>query len=379
MKVLIAIDSFKGSLSSVESSDVIFSAIKSVYPDAEIISFPLADGGEGTVESIVHAVGGNIVSLNITGPLTEKIEGNYGILQDGKTAIIEIAEACGLPLLSNDQLNPLKATSYGVGEIILDAIKKGCKEFIIGLGGSATNDAGIGMLQALGFQFLDNNNQEVDFGGSALHDIKKINLNKVNKALQDCTFKIACDVNNQLTGKNGATYVFGPQKGATPEIVDYLDKGMIQFTKLVEEQLGFNIDNISGGGAAGGLGSAFSGFLNGTLQSGIDLILQTINLEKHIQGSDYVITGEGKLDKQTTMGKVPVGVARLAAEKKIPVIALAGYITDEIEVLNDHHITSCISIMNKPMSVNEAMKPDNTKKNLAITTNQLFRLIKKIT
>lgn len=379
MKVLIAIDSFKGSLSSVESSDVISSAIKDIYPDAEIISFPLADGGEGTVESIVHAVGGNIIPLNITGPSNEKIDAHYGILQDGKTAIIEIAEACGLPLLSNDQLNPLKATSYGVGEIIIDAIKKGCREFVIGLGGSATNDAGVGMLQALGFKFLDKYNQEVNFGGSALYDIKKINLDKVNKTLKSCTFKVACDVNNLLTGRNGATYVFGPQKGATPEMVNYLDKGMFQFAKNVEKQLGFTINDIAGGGAAGGLGAAFSGFLNGTLQSGIDLVLQTINLEKHIEGSDYVITGEGRLDKQTTMGKVPVGVARLAAEKQIPVIALAGYITDEIEILNDHHITSCISIMNKPMSVDEAMKPENTKRNLATTTNQLFRLIKKIT
>jgi glycerate 2-kinase len=267
MKVLIAIDSFKGSISSVEGSEAISLGIKDIYPEAEIVTFPLADGGEGTVETLVQATDGKLVKKEVMGPLKEKVEAIYGILGDGKTAVIEVAAACGLPLVPYNQRNPFVTTTYGVGELISDAIEKGCREFVIGLGGSATNDAGVGMLQALGFRFLNRHNEEVGLGAQALPDILGIDLSHVQTKLKECTFRVACDVNNPLYGPDGATHVFGPQKGATPEMIEQLDLGLKHFAEVVFYELDADIHNIAGAGAAGGLGAAFSGFLHAHIQS----------------------------------------------------------------------------------------------------------------
>ncbi|TWE08176.1 glycerate kinase [Neobacillus bataviensis] len=378
MKVLIAMDSFKGSISSEDGSRAIALGIRDVYSDAEIIALPLADGGEGTVEALVKATGGKSIKKEVTGPLKEKIDAVYGILGDKKTAVIEVAAACGLPLVPSDKRNPAVATTYGVGELIRDAIDKGCREFVIGLGGSATNDAGVGMLQALGFIFLNSYNEEVGLGGQELSNIRKIDLSSVIPELKDCTFKVACDVNNPLYGPKGAAHIFGPQKGATAEMIKELDKGLENFAQIVLQELGRDIQNIVGAGAAGGLGAAFAGFLHAHLQSGIELVLEIIEMEQNMQGVDFVITGEGKMDGQTSMGKAPLGVAQLAKKHEIPVLAMAGCITEETAILNELGITSYFSIVNAPMTLEEAMDSTVTSENLRTTTKQIFRLIQSV-
>lgn len=378
MKVVVAMDSFKGSISSIEGSEAISLGIKDVYQDAEIRTIPLADGGEGTVEAFIHATGGKRIEKEVRGPLNEKVKAMYGISGDGKTAIIEVAAACGLPLVPKEELNPLKATTYGVGELIHDAIERGCRDFIIGLGGSATNDAGVGMLQALGFRFLDEKKQEIGSGGGALRDIQHLITEQANPLLKECTFQVACDVNNYLYGKNGAAYVFGPQKGATEEEVKILDAGLQHFANKVREQLEIEIHAIEGAGAAGGLGAAFAGFLHAELKSGIELVLNFVNMENYMKDADLVITGEGMLDGQTSMGKAPIGVAKLAEKYDVPVIALAGAINHENFTLHDHGMTSCFSILNAPMTTEEAMDFDRTFQNLRFTANQLFRLVKAV-
>jgi glycerate 2-kinase len=379
MKILIAIDSFKGSISSVQGSEAISKGIREVYPDAEILSLPLADGGEGTVEAMVYATGGMFVEKEVVGPLGKKLNAVYGITNNGKTAIIEVAAACGLPLLAEHELNPMKTTSYGVGELIVDAMEKGCRNFIIGLGGSATNDAGVGMLQAIGYRFLDENNKEVPVGGQGLSKINHIVTRNAHPLLKECTFQIACDVKNYLHGEDGAAYVFGPQKGATPEMVVELDNGLHNFASIVTRDLGIDVHHIEGTGAAGGLGAAFFGFLHGNMKSGVNLILDQIELESKLPGVNIVITGEGMLDGQTSMGKAPSGVAELASKKNIPVIALAGGIKQESVSLNENSsMTACFSIVNRPMLLEEAMDKDTTYDNLVFTTSQIFRLIKGI-
>lgn len=378
MKVLIAIDSFKGSISSKKGSEAIALGVKDVYPEAEILKLPLADGGEGTIEALVQGANGKVVEKEVLGPLGNKVNAKYGILQDGITAVIEVAEACGLPLVPYNQRNPLITTTYGVGELILDALDKGCRKFVIGLGGSATNDAGVGMLQALGFRFLNDQGEQVGISAEELLDVHKINMERADKRLKECEFRVACDVNNPLYGPEGASYVFGPQKGATTPMVEQLDKRLKHFADVVFHQLGKDINSEPGAGAAGGLGAAFSGFLNAILQSGIELVLKTIEMEKHMQDADFVITGEGKLDGQTSMGKAPLGVAQLAKAFNIPVVALAGGVTEETAVLNELGITSYFSIVNAPMELEKAMNSKVTYTNLRITTNQLFRLVKAV-
>lgn len=376
MRVLIAMDSFKGSISSIDGSVAISLGIRDIYPDAEIITLPLADGGEGTVEALVQATNGQLISKEVTGPLNEKVNAVYGILGDRKTAVIEVAAACGLPLVPSDKRNPLVTTTYGVGELIYDAVDRGCREFVIGLGGSATNDAGVGMLQALGITFLDRHNKEIALGGGELINIKSVDVTSVLPELKDCTFKVACDVNNPLYGPTGASHIFSPQKGATVEMIKELDKGLKNFAEVVLLELGTDIHNIAGAGAAGGLGAAFAGFLQAKLQSGIELVLEITETEKNMQGVDFVITGEGRLDGQTSMGKAPLGVAQLARKYEIPVLALAGGINEETAILNELGVTSYFSVVNAPMTLEEAMNPKVTYQNLRSTSNQLFRLVK---
>lgn len=378
MKIVIAIDSLKGSLSSIEAGNIIKKAINNVMIDANVIIKPLADGGEGTIESLTQGNNGKKIEIVVKNPLNKDIKAVYGILEDGKTAIIEMAQASGLTLIKGSERNPLYTTTYGVGQIIKDAINKGCREFIVGIGGSATNDAGVGMLQALGFEFYDAKNNKLGLGGEILEKISNISTKNKIPYLDECTFKIACDVNNPLYGENGASYIYASQKGANKEEVKRLDDGLKNFDKIVKTILKKDISNTEGAGAAGGLGFGFLVFLNSTLQSGIKIILEKINLEDEIKDADIVVTGEGRIDKQTAMGKAPIGVAKLAKKYNAKVIALAGCISNDATKCNDEGIDAYFSIINRATTLDEAMNIENATKNLFDTTTQIFNLIKSL-
>ncbi|WP_019155160.1 glycerate kinase family protein [Robertmurraya massiliosenegalensis] len=374
MNILIAMDSLKGSLSSIEANKAIEKGLLQANPNFMIETVPVADGGEGTVEALVQATHGQFVEAVVTGPLGKPVTAKYGILGGLETAVIEVAEACGLPILSREELNPKLTTTYGVGELILDALQKGCRDFIIGLGGSATNDAGVGMLQALGYQFFDQEGESIGFGGGELKRITRMDSSKIPDQVKEVTFRVACDVNNPLYGTNGAAYIYGPQKGATPEMVDELDEGLRHFANVIIEQTGIDLQSITGAGAAGGLGATFAGLLKGQLQSGVQLILDVTKLEERLSAVDLVITGEGKLDGQTSMGKAPAGIAQLAQKGNIPVIALAGDVTDGNPSLYDSGITAYFTIVSGPVSLDVAMAPDVTRENLRRTAEQIGRV-----
>ena len=377
MKVVAAIDSFKGSMTSLEVAAAFEKGVKKVYKDAEFIKIPLADGGEGTVKALIDNLDGKMVNIKVKDPLMRDIDSFYGISGDGKTAVIEMAAASGLPLLSPDERNPLKATTFGTGELIKDALEKGCREFIIGIGGSATNDAGTGMLSALGYIFLDENGNELEPNGENLINIKSFKDDKVMKEVSEAKFLIACDVDNPFYGTNGAAHVYGKQKGATGDIIKILDDGMRNFSNVIEKIKKTDISNISGSGAAGGLGGAFTAFFNSELKPGIDIITEKIELENKINGSDYVITGEGRIDFQTAMGKTPSGVAKLAKKYGIPVIAIGGSVDDEIGNIYECGITAAFSIIDSPMTLGEAMDTKNAQRLVEKTAEQIFRLIKQ--
>ncbi|WP_058485107.1 glycerate kinase family protein [Defluviitalea phaphyphila] len=377
MKVVIAIDSLKGSLSSIEAGKAIKEGILRAI-NAEVVIKPLADGGEGTTEAFVEGFGGEYISVDVTGPLGKPVKATYGYLKESKTAIMEMAAASGITLVDPREKNPMKATSYGVGEMIKDAIKKGCRQFILGIGGSATNDGGIGMLAALGFEFLDSKGKAVSYDGEGLAHITSIKTDKVLKELRECKFKIACDVNNPLYGPNGATYVFGPQKGVTNEMKEILDNGMKNYAKVTKLFMKNDYAKEPGAGAAGGLGFACISYLNATLEPGISLILDAINLENDLKDADYVITGEGRLDYQTSMGKAPIGVAKLAKKYNCKVIALAGSVTKDAIKCNEEGIDAYFSILTQVVSLKEAMDKEIARSNIIQTTEQIFKLIKTI-
>lgn len=375
MKVVVAIDSLKGSLSSIEAGNTIKSAILSVKPDASVIVKPLADGGEGTTDAFIEGLGGEKTELSVTGPLGAPVNAYYGYLPQTNTAIMEMASAAGITLIPENKKNPLLATTYGVGEMIRHAIGKGCRNFIIGIGGSATNDGGIGMLKALGYSFLDENGQDIGEGGQALSKVMSIDASHICPELSECNFQVACDVNNPLCGSNGATYIYGPQKGVTEEMKEELDRGMAHFAQITEHVLNNHFSEAEGAGAAGGLGFALLSYLNARLTPGIELILEAIELEKEVQDADIVITGEGRLDHQTAMGKAPVGVARLAKKYGARVIAFAGSVTKDADACNDAGIDAFFPIVRGVTTLEEAMKPDNARANMAATVEQVFRLL----
>ncbi len=374
MKVVIAIDSLKGSLTSIEAANAIKKGILSVC-DADVVIKPLADGGEGTVEALIAGMNGITKKITVTGPLFEKIDCIYGQLPESKTAIIEMSAAAGITLVPDPLKNPMNTTTYGVGEIIKDAIHDGCRKFIIGIGGSATNDCGIGMLQALGFEFYNKEHQLVGSDGKSVVDIEYISTEHALAELQECSFNIACDVNNPLYGPNGASYIYGPQKGATPEIVTVLDKGIKHFSDRVYESLGIDNANVPGTGAAGGMGYAFITFLNANLESGINIILKEIALENDVKDADIVITGEGRLDFQTAMGKAPIGVAKLAKKYGAIVLAFAGSTTADADKCNEEGIDAYFDIVNSIMTLEEAIDSKNAAINMERAAKQVFRLI----
>jgi len=375
MKVVIAIDSFKGSLSSIQAGNAIKDGVKTVFPEAEVYISPIADGGEGTMEAIVGATGGEIVRIPVHNPLAEEIIASYGIIPESKTAVIEMASAAGLPLIPAEQRNPLYTTTYGVGEMIGDAIEKGCRNFIIGLGGSATNDGGVGMLQALGFEFLDSEGDSIVFGAEGLSDLAEIRTENAMPELSECTFHIACDVENPLCGERGASAVYGPQKGADNDDVEKMDKWLNTYAKLTKEVIPESNPDFPGSGAAGGMGFAFLSYLNSELKSGIELVIGQTNLEEHIKTADVVVTGEGRLDGQSAMGKAPVGVAKIAKKYGKKVVAFAGCVTDEAAECNKHGIDAFFPILRTPCTVERAMECDYAYENLKKTSEQVFRLL----
>lgn len=376
MKVVVAIDSLKGSLSSLEAGNAIKQGIKRVYQDAKIIVKPLADGGEGTVEALVSGMNGKIETVVATGPLGDKIESSYGIIPEKRLAIMEMASIAGITLLSLKQRNPLYTTTYGLGEMIKDAISKGCNNFIIGIGGSATNDGGIGMLRALGFDLLDKDGNQVPLGARGLKDLVKIDDKNVLPELKKCQFKIACDVTNVLCGENGCSVVFGPQKGATSQMIKDMDQWLYNFANLAKKKYPHSDALVPGTGAAGGLGFAFLTFVKATLESGIDIILETIDLKSDLKDVDVVVTGEGCLDRQSAMGKAPVGVAKMAKLYNKPVIAFAGSVTKEAKLCNQEGIDAYFPIIRNITTLQEAMAKENAKNNLTDTVEQVFRLWK---
>ena len=375
MKVVVAIDSLKGSLSSMEAGLAIKDGVLAAKPDAEVIVKPLADGGEGTTDALIEGMNGKRIDLTVTGPMHTPVEAYYGYLKDTNTAVMEMASAAGITLVPDEEKNPLLATSYGVGEMIRDAMEKGCRNFIIGIGGSVTNDGGIGMLKALGIRFLDENGEDVGEGGQALAKIARIDVSGLNPLLKECHIQVACDVNNPLCGENGSTYVYGPQKGVTEDMKKPLDEAMAHFAKVTSETLKNDNMNTPGAGAAGGLGYAFLAYIGATLTPGIELILNAVELEKELSGADVVVTGEGRLDFQTAMGKAPVGVAKLAKKYDTKVIAFAGSVTKEAIACNKEGIDAFFPILRGVSTLAEAMNPVNARNNMTATVEQVFRLL----
>jgi len=372
MKIIIAPDSYKGSLSAFEVAKSIQRGILNVDESIETVIVPMADGGEGTVQSLIDASGGKIIELTVHDPLFREIKSFYGIMGDGVTAVIEMVAASGLPLLTFDERNPLITTTYGTGELIIDALNKGCLNFIIGLGGSATNDGGSGMAQALGVSLLDENGNEVGMGGGELSKINSIDISGMDQRIRNAEFLAACDVDNPLCGEKGASAVYGRQKGASNDEVILLDKGLDHFAQIVKQQLNLDIKDVPGAGAAGGLGAGVMVFLNAHLEHGIDIVTKATNLTEKMNNADLVFTGEGRIDFQTAFGKTPFGVAQIAKQKNIPVIALSGSLGEGYKNLYDKGFDGIFSIIDKPMSLQEAI--DNAAELLENAAENVMRL-----
>jgi len=376
MKILIAPDSFKDSLSAKEVVAHIAKGILTILPKANIKQIPLSDGGEGLLEALVKPKNGQFIKVKVKDPLMRTVEANYGIIEDGKTAVIEMATASGLELLKENERNPLITSTYGTGEIINDALDKGCTKIIIGLGGSATNDGGMGMIKALGGKFPDQNRYTIDEGGAALERLAQIDLTEFDYRLKNSEIIAACDVSNPLTGPNGASVVFGGQKGGSPEDLHQLDKNLMNYGSVIKSDLGKDIKSVQGTGAAGGTAMGLLAFLDAELRPGIELITKELQLETHIKNADLVITGEGKIDQQTLYGKTIAGIAKISKEHNVPVIAIAGKVDSDIEELYELGLTAVFSIVNQPMSLQEAI--NNTGELIESCITNIFRVIKTV-
>ncbi|MDX7992458.1 glycerate kinase [Xenorhabdus littoralis] len=369
MKIVIAPDSFKESLSALQVSQAIEQGFQEIFPQADYIKLPMADGGEGTVDSLVAATGGKRVSCTVTDPLGQPVEAFFGLLGDGKTAVIEMSAASGLHLVPIEQRNPLITTSYGTGELILAALEHGAQKMILGIGGSATNDGGAGMMQALGAELSDGDGRILPFGGTALTRLESINLTTLDPRLSQIDLTVACDVNNPLCGEFGASAVFGPQKGATAEMVKVLDSALHHYGMKIEALTGKNVINEAGAGAAGGMGASLLGCLGAKLQPGIEIVIDVLKLEEIIQGADLVITGEGRIDSQTIHGKTPIGVARVAKKFGIPTIALVGGMSRDYHVVHPHGLDAVFSIVPGACSLSDALA--NGADNLRVTARNV--------
>jgi glycerate kinase len=355
MKIVIAPDSYKESLTALEVATEIEAGFREVFPDAEYVKLPMADGGEGTVAAMVDATGGRLVEVEVTGPLGEQVKACYGLTGDGKTAIIEMAAASGLALVAPNFRNPLKTTTYGTGEMIKAALDAGISHLIIGIGGSATNDGGAGMLQALGVRLQNNEGREIGFGGGELANLDRIDISGIDPRLALCRIEAACDVNNPLTGSKGASAVFGPQKGATPEMVAHLDANLSHYAGLISRDLNVHVVSVPGAGAAGGMGAALLAFFGAELRPGIEIVMEAVGLEDTVKDADLVITGEGRIDSQTIHGKTPIGVARMAKRYGKPVIGIAGCLASDASVVHGHGIDAVFSVLSKASTLDEAL------------------------
>jgi len=374
MKIVIAPDSFKGSLTSSQVCAAIEKGVRKAYENADIVSIPIADGGEGTVDALMNVLGGSKIQVWVKDPLFREIKAEYGILEDN-TAVIEMASASGLALLTPEERNPMNTTTYGTGELILDALNRGCRNFIIGIGGSATNDGGIGMVAALGAKFYDQEGNTIDLTGAGLLRLHSIDLSRLDKRIQECQFKVFCDVENPLYGPQGATYVYARQKGADDAMIEKLDIGLRRLSEIIEKDLGKQVAFIPGAGAAGGLGAGLLAFLNAKLEKGIDMMMETVNFHEQIKDADLIITGEGRMDKQTGYGKTVYGVIKAAKLQGIPVIGICGSIGDGVEELYSEGLTAVFSIINRPMSLQEAM--EETYELLTSTAENIMRIFIK--
>jgi len=370
MKIVIAPDSFKESLTALRVCEAVEKGIKTHFPNAEISKVPMADGGEGTVQSLVDATDGEVIQARVAGPLGKEVEAFYGILGDGKTAVIEMAAASGLHHVPVDKRNPLITTTRGTGELILKALDHKVKHIIIGIGGSATNDGGAGMAKALGAKLLDAKGAEIKEGGGSLGQLTSIDLTNLDSRLAETKVEVACDVDNPLTGETGASAVFGPQKGATPDMVKQLDRNLAHYAAIVGKEMGIHIQSVPGAGAAGGLGGGLLAFLSAELKPGVDIVIKATQLESYIKNADLVITGEGRIDGQTIYGKTPIGVAKTAKKHSVPVVAIAGSIVAGSEAVYEHGISALFSVVPGAVTLPEALEKadeniERTAKNVA--------------
>ncbi|SPZ49079.1 Glycerate kinase [Sarcina ventriculi] len=374
--IVLAPDSFKESMTAKEVCVAMERGIKKVNSNIRCIHVPMADGGEGTMQSLVDATGGEVYSLEVVGPLGNKVKAEYGILGNGEIGVLEMASASGIHLVSLEERNPLITTTYGTGELIKACLDRGVKKLLIGIGGSATNDGGVGVIQALGGRLLDKDGNELGFGGGELEKLDRIDLTNFDRRLKDVVIEVACDVSNPLCGENGASYIFGPQKGASVEMIKILDNNLKHYAKVIKEQFGKDVLEIAGAGAAGGLGAGLMVFLNGNLKKGIEIVIEYSGLEKKIKNCDMVWTGEGSIDFQTQYGKTPLGVATVAKKYNKPVVALAGRVGDDIDILYEKGIDSIFGIMRGVTTIDEALK--NGKENIERTSENIVRLMEML-
>ncbi|QLZ58624.1 glycerate kinase [Citrobacter freundii] len=369
MKIVIAPDSYKESLSALEVATAIEQGFREIWPDADYVKIPVADGGEGTVEAMVAATAGRLVHVDVTGPLGSSVQAFYGLSGDARSAFIEMAAASGLALVPLDSRDPLKTTSRGTGELIRHALDAGVEHIVIGIGGSATNDGGAGMVQALGARLLDAQNNDIAHGGVGLEALARIDISQLDARLAACQIEVACDVTNRLTGKEGASAVFGPQKGATPEVVARLDRALTHYAQLISRDLDVNVLELAGGGAAGGMGAALYAFCGAQLRSGIEIVTDALHLDAWVADADLVVTGEGRIDSQTIHGKVPVGVANVAKRYNKPVIGIAGSLTPDVGIVHDHGIDAVFSVIYTICTLEDALK--NAKENVRMTARNV--------
>ena len=373
MKIVISPQAFKGSITAMNAAKAIESGVKSVMPDCETVLIPIADGGDGTLETLIDVMGGDIITEKVTGPLGSKVKANWGALSDQKTAIVEMASTSGLTLIKPKDLDPYKATTYGLGEIISKALDKGYREFIVGIGGSATNDAGAGLAQALGIKLLNSSGKEIELGGFNLKHLDTIDMSGLDPRILESKFNVACDVDNPMCGPEGASAVYGPQKGASQEMITVLDSALQHFSHVVHRDLNKEVKHMPGAGAAGGLGGGMVAFLNASLKKGIDIVLETLEFDEKIEGADLLITGEGQMDFQTVFSKAPIGAAKVGKSKNIPVVSLSGSLGAEYELVHDHGIDAAFSILPRPMTLEEAS--ENAHELISKTTEEIIRTI----
>jgi|TARA_B100001971_G_scaffold211055_1_gene237879 glycerate kinase len=373
VKIVIAPQAFKGSLSALNVANAVQKGVRRIFPDAQILMCPVADGGDGTLETLVESSGGKIMETNVADPTGKPIVAQWGAMGDGNTAVIEMARTSGLALLTLEERDPLNATTYGLGEIIVSALNKGFRKFIVGIGGSATNDAGAGMAQALGIKLMDREGRNLVFGGAALQNLSVIDTSSIDQRVLESNFQIACDVNNPLTGPEGASAVYGPQKGATEENVRQLDSALGVFAEVAKRDLGKDISNLEGAGAAGGLGAGMIAFVEGHLRAGVDIVLDTVNLAEKLESADLVITGEGSIDFQTVYNKAPIGVARMAKARGIPTIGISGMLGKNYQIVHNHGIDAALSIANGPISLEESLQ--NAPSLISEAVEESLRLI----